>query len=128
MRQAGRILPSYQKLKSKHSFSEMMNDPDLAAQVTLLPIKDLGVDAAILFSDILTVPDAMGLELYFEEGEGPKFKKPLQDEKSIQMLDIPDVEEKLFEAGKMRCTMRKEIQDQNSKLHVSLDNWIKLWD
>ena len=76
MRQAGRILPSYQKLKSKHSFSEMMNDPDLAAQVTLLPIKDLGVDAAILFSDILIVPEALGMGLEFTN-KGPLFDNPL---------------------------------------------------
>ena len=76
MRQAGRILPSYQKLKSKHSFSEMMNYPDLAAQVTLLPIKDLGVDAAILFSDILIVPEALGMGLEFTN-KGPLFDNPL---------------------------------------------------
>ena len=70
------------------------------------------LDAAILFSDILTVPDAMGLGLYFEEGEGPKFRNPLQDEKAVQKLDIPDVEEKLFEAL------------QHLKYKISSMNWI----
>ena len=78
MRQAGRVLPSYLELRSKHSFWEMMNDPGLAAEVTLLPVYDLGVDAAILFSDILVVPYAMGMCLEFSD-HGPKFDKPLKD-------------------------------------------------
>lgn len=76
MRQAGRVLPSYMKLKEKYSFWQLMKDPDLAAQVTLLPIKDLGVDAAILFSDILVVPYAMGMGLEFTD-TGPQFETPL---------------------------------------------------
>ena len=76
MRQAGRILPSYQALKKMHSFSDLMNNPELAAKVTLLPINDLGVDAAILFSDILIVPEALGMGLEFTE-KGPIFSKPL---------------------------------------------------
>ena len=63
MRQAGRILPSYQKLKKQYSFTEMMQSPELAAKVTLLPIDDLEVDAAILFSDILVIPESLGLKL-----------------------------------------------------------------
>jgi len=78
MRQAGRVLPSYQKLKQKYSFWEMMQDPSLAAKVTLLPIDDLGVDAAILFSDILVIPYAMGLGLDFTD-KGPVFDSPLKD-------------------------------------------------
>jgi uroporphyrinogen decarboxylase len=65
MRQAGRILPSYRKLKESHHFYHMMKDVDLASEVTLLPIEDLDVDSAILFSDILVIPDALGLELIF---------------------------------------------------------------
>lgn len=76
MRQAGRILPSYLKLKQKYSFDEMMQNKELAAKVTLLPIDDLGVDAAILFSDILVIPKAMGLELEFT-AKGPKFHNAL---------------------------------------------------
>ncbi len=78
MRQAGRVLPSYLALKEKHSFWEMMQNPQLAADVTLLPIHDLGVDAAILFSDILVIPYAMGMGLDFTE-KGPVFSKPLKD-------------------------------------------------
>ena len=78
MRQAGRVLPSYLDLRNRHSFWQMMNDPKLAAKVTLLPIDDLGVDAAILFSDILVIPYAMGMGLEFTD-EGPKFDKPLRE-------------------------------------------------
>jgi uroporphyrinogen decarboxylase len=76
MRQAGRVLPSYLALRSRHSFWELMADPILAAQVTLLPVHDLGVDAAILFSDILVIPYAMGMGLEFTD-QGPRFDKPL---------------------------------------------------
>ena len=76
MRQAGRILPSYQKLKLKYKFIDLMKSDKLASKVTLLPINDLGVDAAILFSDILVVPESLGLKLEFTD-KGPKFHNPL---------------------------------------------------
>lgn len=82
MRQAGRSLPSYQKMKEEHTFKEMMENPELAAKVTLLPVYDLGVDAAILFSDILVIPEALGMKLEFL-GNGPVFEKPLKD------MDVP---------------------------------------
>ncbi len=86
MRQAGRVLPSYMALRKKYSFSEMMADPKLAAKVTLLPIYDLGVDAAILFSDILVIPEAMGMKLEFTN-KGPVFENPLKDkEKPLESL------------------------------------------
>ena len=77
MRQAGRVLPNYNKLKENYSFLELMHDPVLAAKVTLMPIEDLGVDAAILFSDILVIPEAMGMEVEFTD-RGPVFKRPLK--------------------------------------------------
>ena len=77
MRQAGRVLPNYLALKEKHTFWELMKDPELAAEVTLMPIYDLGVDAAILFSDILVIPYAMGMGLEFRDS-GPVFEKPLK--------------------------------------------------
>ncbi len=80
MRQAGRVLPNYMKLKEKFSFHELMEDPNLASEVTLMPITDLGVDAAILFSDILVIPNAMGMELEFTDA-GPVFPRPLKDYK-----------------------------------------------
>ncbi len=78
MRQAGRVLPSYNRLKEQYSFRELMRDPQLAAKVTLLPVSDLGVDAAILFSDILVIPEAMGMDAEFTE-QGPVFKTALKD-------------------------------------------------
>jgi len=77
MRQAGRVLPNYNKLKENYTFHELMENPKLAAEVTLMPIYDLGVDAAILFSDILVVPNAMGMELEFTD-HGPVFNRPLK--------------------------------------------------
>ena len=78
MRQAGRVLPSYLKMRKDYSFKELMRDPELAAKVTLLPIYDLGVDAAILFSDILVIPEALGMELAFTDS-GPRFTTALKD-------------------------------------------------
>jgi uroporphyrinogen decarboxylase len=78
MRQAGRVLPSYLELRNTYSFWHMMSSPELAAKVTLLPVNDLGVDAAILFSDILVIPYAMGMGLEFTD-RGPRFDKPLKE-------------------------------------------------
>src|SRR5450830_50577 len=90
MRQAGRYLPEYRATrKGAGSFMSLAKNPQFATEVTLQPIDRYALDAAILFSDILTVPDAMGLGLYFEEGEGPKFERPLKDEKDILALKVP---------------------------------------
>ncbi len=78
MRQAGRVLPNYMKLKEKYSFWQMMQKPEIAAQVTLLPVHDLGVDAAILFSDILVIPYALGMGLEFTD-KGPVFEHPIKE-------------------------------------------------
>src|SRR5512144_546847 len=81
MRQAGRYLPEYNATRAKAgSFLALAKTPALATEVTLQPLDRFALDAAILFSDILTIPDAMGLGLYFAEGEGPKFERPLRDE------------------------------------------------
>ncbi|MFV0289982.1 MAG: uroporphyrinogen decarboxylase [Mangrovibacterium sp.] len=85
MRQAGRVLPNYRALKEKYTFHELMEDPKLCAEVTLMPIRDLGVDAAILFSDILVIPSAMGMDLEFTDA-GPVFSNPLKGNNSP--LDI----------------------------------------
>jgi uroporphyrinogen decarboxylase len=76
MRQAGRVLPRYRKLRETYSFRELMETPQLAADVTLMPVDDLGVDAAIIFSDILTVPTALGMQIEWTD-HGPKFPQPL---------------------------------------------------
>ncbi len=92
MRQAGRYLPEYRESrKNAGSFLGLCKSPAFATEVTLQPIDRYPLDASILFSDILTVPDAMGLGLYFEEGEGPKFERTLQDEAAIQALQVPDM-------------------------------------
>src|SRR5438445_9177854 len=92
MRQAGRYLPEYNETRRRAgSFLALCKTPSLAAEVTLQPLERFPLDAAILFSDILTVPDAMGLGLYFAEGEGPRFERPLRDEASIAGLAVPDM-------------------------------------
>ena len=90
MRQAGRYLPEYRATRARAgSFLGLAKNPDFATEVTLQPLDRYALDAAILFSDILTVPDAMGLGLYFNEGEGPRFEYPLRDEKAIMALQAP---------------------------------------
>jgi uroporphyrinogen decarboxylase len=92
MRQAGRYLPEYKATRLRAgSFMGLATNPDLATEVTLQPVDRFALDAAILFSDILTVPDAMGLGLHFIEGEGPKFERPLRDEKAVLALREPDL-------------------------------------
>ncbi|HWJ93332.1 MAG TPA: uroporphyrinogen decarboxylase [Telluria sp.] len=92
MRQAGRYLPEYRATrKQAGSFMGLATNPDLATEVTLQPIDRYGLDAAILFSDILTVPDAMGLGLHFVEGEGPKFERVVQTEEQVNALAVPDM-------------------------------------
>ena len=96
MRQAGRYLPEYCETRRRAgNFMGLCQSPDLATEVTLQPLARYPLDAAILFSDILTVPDAMGLGLYFAEGEGPKFERPLRDEWEIRNLTVPDPTDKL---------------------------------
>ena len=91
MRQAGRYLPEYNQTRSRAgSFLGLCKNPGYATEVTLQPLARFELDAAILFSDILTIPDAMGLGLYFAEGEGPKFERPLRDEWAIRDLAVPD--------------------------------------
>ena len=92
MRQAGRYLPEYNATRKRAgSFMDLCTNPDLATEVALQPLARFALDAAILFSDILTVPDAMGLGLHFAEGEGPRFREPLVDEAAIVRLAMPDL-------------------------------------
>jgi len=92
MRQAGRYLPEYRATRAKAgSFMGLATNPDYATEVTIQPLDRYPLDAAILFSDILTVPDAMGLGLSFAEGEGPRFAHPLRDEKAVKALREPDL-------------------------------------
>lgn len=113
MRQAGRFLPEYRETRARAgSFMALAQNPALATEVTLQPIDRFGLDAAILFSDILTVPDAMGLGLRFVEGEGPVFDRPLQDELAVQRLAVPDMArlQYVFDAvAKIRTSLQGRV-------------------
>jgi uroporphyrinogen decarboxylase len=116
MRQAGRYLPEYNATRARAgSFLNLCKNPDLATEVTLQPLQRFPLDAAILFSDILTVPDAMGLGLHFVEGEGPKFAHPLRDESSIRALKLPDIETDL-----------RYVTDAVSQIRRALDGQVPL--
>ncbi len=95
MRQAGRYLPEYRAIREKYDFQTMYRTPELATEITLQPVRRLEVDAAILFSDILVVPEAMGLAVEFVEGKGPIFRKTVQTAEQINDLNVPDMEESL---------------------------------
>src|SRR5271165_5345419 len=96
MRQAGRYLPEYNATRRRAgSFLALAKSPELATEVTLQPVDRFALDAAILFSDILTVPDAMGLGLRFTEGEGPTFERPVRTEADVMALAAPDPEQEL---------------------------------
>lgn len=114
MRQAGRYLPEYRALRSKiKDFMTLCKTPELACEVTLQPLARFPLDAAIIFSDILTIPDAMGLGLNFKNNEGPRFSYPLRDIKSILALRVPEIESALsyvFEA------IRLVVTDLNGKV------------
>ena len=96
MRQAGRYLPEYRRVrKQAGSFMDLCTSPELACEVTMQPVERFPLDAAILFSDILTIPDAMGLGLYFAEGEGPRFERPVRTAADVDALPVPDPEDEL---------------------------------
>ena len=96
MRQAGRYLPEYRATRARAgNFLALCKNPELACEVTVQPLDRFPLDAAILFSDILTIPDAMGLGLYFTEGEGPKFERPVRDQAAVRALGTPDPEREL---------------------------------
>lgn len=110
MRQAGRYLPEYLETRKRaNDFLTLCKTPELACEVTLQPLARFDLDAAILFSDILTIPDAMGLGLYFSEGEGPKFERPIRDAKAIEQLVIPDPNEELSYVMDAVSLIRREL-------------------
>ncbi len=110
MRQAGRYLPEYLETRAKAGdFMTLCSTPELACEVTLQPLRRFELDAAILFSDILTIPDAMGLGLYFSEGEGPKFKKTIDSASDVKNLIVPDPADKLRYVTDAVSLIRKEL-------------------
>lgn len=124
MRQAGRYLPEYRKVREQAGdFMTLCSTPDLACEVTLQPLRRFDLDAAILFSDILTIPDAMGLGLYFAEGEGPKFKNPVQTPSEIAKLSAPDPEQDLGYVMDAVRTIRKELDGDVPLIGFSGSPW-----
>ncbi|MCB0302206.1 MAG: uroporphyrinogen decarboxylase [Calditrichaeota bacterium] len=108
MRQAGRYLPEYRAVRANYDFITMYKTPELAAEVTLQPVDIIGVDAAILFSDILVIPEAMGMKLIFSEGKGPQFPEPLRDERQVAGLRRIDAEADLsFVMDSIRLVRRE---------------------
>jgi uroporphyrinogen decarboxylase len=104
MRQAGRYLPEYRKLREKYSFFERLETPELASEITIQPVDLVGVDAAILFSDILVVPRAMGMEVQLVESKGPFLPDPIKTQDDVKRVCVPDIHESLhfvFDAIRM---------------------------
>jgi uroporphyrinogen decarboxylase len=124
MRQAGRYLPEYRRIREQAgSFMDLCTNPELACEVTLQPLERFPLDAAILFSDILTVPDAMGLGLYFEEGEGPRFERPLRRRADIEAIGAPDPEHELRYVMDAVRLIRRELHGRVPLIGFSGSPW-----
>ncbi|MDQ5939855.1 MAG: uroporphyrinogen decarboxylase [Pseudomonadota bacterium] len=124
MRQAGRYLPEYRKVREQAgSFMAVCTNPDLACEVTLQPLRRFDFDAAILFSDILTIPDAMGLGLHFTEGEGPKFERPLRTAADIEKLAVIDPEIELRYVTDAVRLIRKNLDGSVPLIGFSGSPW-----
>ena len=124
MRQAGRYLPEYRAARERAGgFIELMRSPDMACEVTLQPIDRFDLDAAILFSDILTIPDAMGLGLYFETGEGPCFRRSVRTVADVDALHIPDPEQDLGYVMDAVRTIARELNGRVPLIGFSGSPW-----
>lgn len=124
MRQAGRYLPEYRQVRSQAGdFLSLCKNAELACEVTLQPLRRFPLDAAILFSDILTIPDAMGLGLYFEQGEGPRFKHPIRDAKAVAALPVPDPEDELGYVMNAVKTIRQALNGDVPLIGFSGSPW-----
>ncbi len=123
MRQAGRYLPEYRAVRKNHTFLEMYKTPELATEVTLQPIDIIGVDAAILFSDILVIPEAMGMELRFIEGKGPQFPSPIRSEQQLNDLRPVSAEDDLHFVMDAIRLVRKELDNRVPLIGFSGAPW-----
>ena len=124
MRQAGRYLPEYRATRAKAGdFMTLCKTPDFACEVTLQPLERFPLDAAILFSDILTIPDAMGLGLYFAEGEGPRFERPLRDRQAVEAVGVPDPEQDLGYVTEAVRVIRRELDGRVPLIGFSGSPW-----
>ncbi len=124
MRQAGRYLPEYRELRAEAgSFMDLCTNPELACEVTLQPLRRYPLDAAILFSDILTIPDAMGLGLYFTPGEGPAFHNPVKTKADVAALPMPDPNQELKYVTDAVATIRRELKGEVPLIGFSGSPW-----
>jgi uroporphyrinogen decarboxylase len=124
MRQAGRYLPEYRETRAKAgSFMELCRNPELACEVTIQPLDRFPLDAAILFSDILTIPDAMGLGLYFTEGEGPHFERPVRSAADVERIGVPDPEDELRYVMDAVATIRHVLDGRVPLIGFSGSPW-----
>lgn len=124
MRQAGRYLPEYRRVREQAgSFMRLCSTPELACEVTLQPLRRFALDAAILFSDILTIPDAMGLGLSFAEGEGPRFERPIRSGADIERLAVPDPETELRYVMDAVRLIKRELGERLPLIGFSGSPW-----
>ncbi|MFO1511559.1 MAG: uroporphyrinogen decarboxylase [Verrucomicrobiota bacterium] len=123
MRQAGRALPEYRKLKETYTFVQLCQTPDLAVEVTLQPVRRFGFDAAILFSDILVIPEAMGQEYHFKETGGVKMDFAIQSKADIEKLSVAQVCDKLSYVEKALRILRRELGDQTALIGFTGSPW-----
>jgi uroporphyrinogen decarboxylase len=123
MRQAGRVLPEYRQLKAKHSFLELVRTPELAAEVTLQPVRRFGFDAAILFSDILVIPEAMGQPYRFRETGGMVMDFALRTRADIERLSVEGVTERLAYVDQTLRRLRRELGDQTALIGFAGSPW-----
>src|ERR1035437_6004174 len=112
MRQAGRYLPDYIKLREKYDFFTRVQTPELACAITLQPVDQVGVDAAILFSDILVIPQALGVEVLMEEGRGPLLPKVIKTQADIDALSTTGIEDRLDYVMKALTLTKKELNER----------------
>jgi len=123
MRQAGRALPEYRKLKEKYTFVELVQNPELAAEVTLQPVRRFGFDAAILFSDILVIPEAMGQTYHFKETGGVIMDFAVTSKADIEKLSVERIVEKLNYVDRVLRILRKELGDKTALIGFSGSPW-----
>jgi uroporphyrinogen decarboxylase len=124
MRQAGRYLPEYRETRARAgSFMDLCRNADLACEVTLQPLERYPLDAAILFSDILTIPDAMGLGLSFTTGEGPRFAHPVRSQAAVDAIGVPDPEDELRYVIDAVRVIRRELQGRVPLIGFSGSPW-----
>jgi len=124
MRQAGRYLPEYRQIREEAgNFMALCTNPELACEVTLQPLRRYELDAAILFSDILTIPDAMGLGLHFITGEGPVFRNPINSVNDIKKLAVPDIYSELKYVTDAVSTINKALKNETPLIGFSGSPW-----